>query len=160
MARIAQVGIAIGALGMVITFMGLFPGVTGLEATPGIGVLQMFVVLVGFTFLISGALFYVKFAFYASKPANLGQQIGTRLALTGLVLAALAGLADPLGFGSHGRDFTDDLFLGPLQGIGIIVSYFISCVGVLVYALTGEPGNGSSREDRQDDDHEYYDDGI
>ena len=31
MPRVAQFGIALGALGAVLTFMGLFPGVTGLK---------------------------------------------------------------------------------------------------------------------------------
>jgi hypothetical protein len=144
MARLGQVGIAIGALGLVLTLMGLFPGVTGLTPTPGIGAIQIFAILVGFVLLIFGALIYVKFTFFTHRPPTLMQQVGTRLALTGLVLAAMAGLADVLGFGSHGFNFTGDNFLGPLQAAGLIGSYLISCLGVLIYAVAGWRGEGNS----------------
>lgn len=140
MSRLSQIGIAIGALGTMLAIMGLFPGVTGLPPTPGIGLVQIFILLVGFSLLILGALFYVKFAFYAHREPNLTQQIGTRFALTGLLLAALSGLADSLGFGSHGfSTSTPDVFVGPWQAIGIMSGYAMSCMGVLVYALAGVP---------------------
>ena len=56
-----------------------------------------------------------------------------------LVLAPLFGLADSLGFGSHGVTTNGDVFLGPLQGAGIIISYTMSCIGVLIYAVAGTP---------------------
>ena len=139
MSRLSQVGIAIGALGVMITFMGLFPGVTGLSPTPGVGLIQIVGLLIGFYLLIIGAMMYVRFAFYAGMPLTLAQLIGSRLALTGLVLAPMCGLADSLGFGSHGITITGDVFLGRLQALGIILSYIMSCVGVLIYAVAGEP---------------------
>ncbi|GAB4515757.1 MAG: hypothetical protein OHK0046_19670 [Anaerolineae bacterium] len=147
MTRLSQVGIAIAALGAMIALMGLFPGFTGLFPTPGIGLVQLFGILTGFTLLILGAMMYVKFAFYARERSTLVQQIGTRLALSGLVLAALAGLADSLGFGSHGSEVTPDTFLGPLQALGIIFSYMISCIGVLIYAVSGQPGEAAEETD-------------
>ena len=70
-------------------------------------------------------------------PATLSQQVGIRLALTGLLFAALAGLADILGFGSHIRDDASDIFFGQLQMIGILASFGLSSFGVLVYVLAG-----------------------
>ena len=139
MARLAQIGIALGALGFVLALMGLFPGVTGLPPTPGFGVVQVMLILTGFALLIFGALIYVKFTFYVGCPANLAQQIGVRLALTGLVFAALSGLADFLGFGSHLRTETSDIFLGQWQALGLIGSFVTSAIGVLIYAVTGSP---------------------
>jgi hypothetical protein len=136
-ARIAQFGIAVGALGVMLTFMGLFPGVTGIEETGGVGPLQIFTILAGFTLLIAGALIYVKFTFYLGRPANLAQQIGVRLALTGLIFAAMGGLADILGFGSNPPEL-GEIYLGPWQAIGMVGSLFIASLGVLVYAITGE----------------------
>lgn len=138
MPRVAQFGIALGALGIVLTLMGLFPGVTGMEPTRGIGITQISAILIGFLLLILGALIYVKFTFYVFKPANLAQQIGVRLALTGLLFAAMSGYADILGFGSHERTATTDIFLGNLQAIGLIGSFAIASVGVLVYAISGD----------------------
>lgn len=140
MGRLAQVGIAIGALGVVLMMMGLFPGVTGLDPTPGIGITQVFALLLGFSWFIIGALIYVKYTFYLHSRSNLTQQIGTRLSMTGLVLAAMTGLADVLGYGSHGPEFDTADVLGELQAAGIILSYTIACLGVLVYAVGGSPG--------------------
>ncbi len=135
--RFAQVGIALGALGAMICLMGLFPSVTGAEPTVGIGLVQVVMVLFGYSLLILGALTYVKYTFYLDVPATLSQQIGTRLALTGLLFAALAGLADILGFGTHIRVGADDIFFGRLQLIGILTSFGLSSLGVLVYVLAG-----------------------
>jgi hypothetical protein len=139
MPRVAQFGIALGALGAVLTFMGLFPGVTGLRPTVGIGIMQIFSILIGFTLLILGALIYVKFTFYTLKQANLAQQIGIRLALTGLLFAAMTGLSDVLGFGSHPIDAPDGILFGVLQAFGIIGSFAIASIGVLLYAISGNP---------------------
>lgn len=138
MPRIAQFGIALGALGTVLTFMGLFPGVTGLSPAKGIGIVQIFTVLFGFTLLILGALIYVKFTFYFGRSANLAQQIGIRLALTGLVFAVMSGTADIVGFGSHGSNTASQPLFGMLQAVGIIGSFIIAAFGVLLYAVTGK----------------------
>lgn len=137
MPRIAQFGIALGALGTVLTLMGLFPGVTGLSPAKGIGIVQIFTILAGFTLLIIGALIYVKFTFYVGKPANLAQQIGIRLALTGLLFAAMSGSADIVGFGSHGSVAGSEPLFGMLQAIGIIGSFILAALGVLIYAVSG-----------------------
>lgn len=139
MGRLAQVGIAIGALGVILMMMGLFPGVTGLDPTPGIGITQVFALLIGFSWFIFGALIYVKYTFYLHSKSNLTQQIGTRLAMTGLVLAAMSGLADALGYGSHGSEFEAPNILGQWQATGILISYGIACLGVFVYAIGGRP---------------------
>lgn len=140
MARIAQIGIALGALGIILGLMGLFPGVTGVTPTPNIGIVQIIALIAGFMLLILGALIYVKFTFFINTPSNLTQQIGTRLALTGLVFALLAGLADVLGFGSHFRTVEQDVYLiGPLQAAGVIGSFLLASMGVLIYAIAGNP---------------------
>ena len=135
--RFSQVGIALGALGGMVCFMGLFPGVTGAEPTVGIGLVQVVMVLIGYTLLILGALTYLKFTFFLEAPANLVQNIGTRLALTGILFATLSGMADILGFGTHIRDDVSDLYFGQLQMIGILASFGLSSFGVLVYVLAG-----------------------
>ena len=137
--RFAQVGIALGALGVMLCLMGLFPGVTGAVPTVGIGLVQVVMVLIGYGLLILGALTYLKFTFFLDVPSTLVQQIGNRLALTGILFAALAGLADILGFGTHIRDDVADIFFGQLQLIGILTSFALSSVGVLVYVLAGAP---------------------
>jgi uncharacterized membrane protein len=120
-----------------LTLMGLFPGITGIRPTTTIGIIQIFTILAGFGLMIIGALVYVKFMFYAAHEASLAQQVGVRLALTGLVFAAICGLADVLGFGSNLREQNSDFLLGPLQAFGVIGSFLVASAGVLIYAITG-----------------------
>ncbi len=135
--RFSQIGIALGALGAMICFMGLFPGVTGAATAAGIGLVQVLMIVAGYGFLVLGAMIYLKCIFFLGVPATLSQQIGVRLAITGILFAAMAGLADIVGFGSHIRDDASDFFFGQLQMVGILASFALSSVGVLVYVLAG-----------------------
>jgi hypothetical protein len=136
----AQFGIALGTLGAVLSLMGMFPGVTGLGATPGIGILQIVMILTGFVFLISGALLYVQGAFYRGVKHNLPQQIAVRLSASGLLFAGIASMGDLLGFGSHPPVITDGPFLGYLQALGLIGGFLIASLGVVLFALLGPGG--------------------
>lgn len=139
MQRYSEISITIGTLGIVITLIGLFPGIVGLEAAEGVGVLQVLVILLGFSTLFSSAFFFAKKAFYAGQPATLAQEIGIRLTLTGLLIAGAAGLADVLGFGSHPSTPASRPFLGRLQAIVFTGGILLASSGVLVYALFGPP---------------------
>lgn len=139
MSRFGQVGIAFSALGIMVIIMGLFPTITGVEETIGIGIVQVFMLLIGYALMTFGGLIYAKVTFYSTTKSNLAQQIGIRLMLTGLLFATIAGLADILGFGSHVRSDTSDIFFGGIQGIAIIACLSISSLGVLIYTVTGHP---------------------
>ncbi|MBE2271281.1 MAG: hypothetical protein IAE80_23810 [Anaerolinea sp.] len=139
MIGVAQFGIALGALGVVLMLIGLFPGVIGFAPVEGIGMVQFAGIVVGFALLILGALMYVKYTFYEQRAATLSQQIGVRLALTGIVLAMMVGLADAFGYGSHPRTESADMFFGSLQAAGTLIGFMIASVGVTIYALTGSP---------------------
>ncbi len=151
MERYGEICITIGTLGIVITLIGLFPGIIGLETTAGIGVLQVLVILAGFSVLFTGAFLFAKQAFYAGMESTLAQDIGLRLTLTGLLIAAAAGLADVLGFGSHPSSSSTRPLLGHLQAVGFISGILIASSGVLIYALFG-PQNLDSEPSDQDDD--------
>ncbi|GAB1422490.1 hypothetical protein MASR2M15_27240 [Anaerolineales bacterium] len=138
MERFGQVGIAIAALGITLAFMGLFPGITGAEPTRGIGIVQVMLWLTGYFLLMLGAIIYVKFTFYLNQSRTLGQDIGVRLALTGLLFAGIFGFADIFGFGSHLRSATSDIFLGQWQAFGILASFTISVIGILMYSMLGQ----------------------
>jgi hypothetical protein len=135
---LAQIGIALGALGVVLSFMGFFPTVTGIEPGLGIGLVQFIVIYTGFILLTLGALIYVKFTLYEGRPSNLGQQVGVRLSMTGLLFTAIAGMADFLGFGSHALPEIPTFF-GALQGLGVLGGFLIAALGVMIYATAGSP---------------------
>lgn len=152
MERYSEISITVGALGIVITLIGLFPGIVGLEAAPGVGVLQVLVILLGFSILFSSAFFFAKKAFYDGQPATLAQEIGIRLTLTGLLIAGAAGLADVLGFGSHPSTPDSRPFLGRLQAIVFTGGILLASSGVLVYALFGPPPPPDDNEPPPGDD--------
>ena len=137
--RFGQVGLALGTLGIMVALMGLFPGLTGVEETPGIGLVQVIMVLVGNAMLLFGGVLYVKVTFYIGIPSNLTQQVGLRLMLTGLLFASISGLADILGFGSHLRTDTTDIFFGGWQAVGTLAMFALSSFGVLLYTVAGDP---------------------
>jgi hypothetical protein len=146
MIGIPQFGIALGALGAVIALMGLFPGVTGIQPGRGIGVLQFVTIQAGFILLIMGAILYVTFTFYDGRPVNFAQRISVRLALTGLIFSAMAGLSDVFGFGSHLPTPTSEAFFGPLQALGTIIGFGVAALGVLLYAALGTPPDDDSEQ--------------
>ena len=133
--RLAQLGAVIGLLGLVLAFMGLFPGTLGLDPTEGIGVLQISLTLIGFGLLDWGAYIYVKATWFRGKPYTLGQTIAIRLTLTGLLIAAAAGLADLLGFGTHAAAGS---LLGPWQAAGFVFGIVVSALAVVIFALSGD----------------------
>jgi hypothetical protein len=137
--KVAQLGIALGTLGLMLALVGLFPGVIAIPPTPGFGVAQILLLILGVTMLVLGALVYVKFTFYAYKEHTLIQSIGIRLSLTGITFAALAALADVLGFGSNLRPQNEEILLGPIQLAGILINLGIAALGVIIFAVAGDP---------------------
>lgn len=138
MSKLAQFGVATALLGLVMAFMGLFPGTLGLDPTEGIGILQIVVTLVGFALLNGGAFIYVKDTWFRGKPYTLGQSIGFRLTLTGLLISAASGMADLLGFGSHPSGEAVRPLLGPWQAVGFVFGFLMSMFGVMVFAVFGD----------------------
>lgn len=139
MTGVAQIGIALGTLGLMLASLGLFPGLTGVTPAAGFGTIQYTAVLTGFALLTLGALVYAKFTLYAGRAANFAQQISVRLTLTGIVAAALAGFSDYLGFGSHLPTQVSQVYLGEVQIAGAIFGFICAFLGVFLYALTGPP---------------------
>jgi hypothetical protein len=137
MEKYSQISITLGALGIVITLIGLFPGIIGLETVEGVGVLQVLVILLGFSILFTGAYLFAKQVFYPGQPTTLAQDIGTRLTMTGLLIAAAAGLADVLGFGSHGAAENTRPLLGRLQAIVFVGGILLASFGVIIFAVFG-----------------------
>lgn len=147
-----QLSIIIGALGVVTTLIGLFPGLVGLETVEGIGVLQVVVILGGFSLLFLGAYIFVKQTYFPGMPTTLGQDIAIRLTMTGLVIAGAAGLADVLGFGTHTPANSERPFLGTWQAIALLGGFLLASAGVVLFTLFGP-------EDDQNGDADHSDQG-
>lgn len=154
MGKYGELSITIGALGVVITLIGLFPGLVGLEAASGVGVLQVLVILLGFGILFTGAYMFAKTAFYAGLPNSLAQDIGIRLTLTGLLVAGAAGLADVLGFGSHPPTPERRPLLGHLQAAVFIGGILLAALGVVIFALFGPAEDDSDADSSEATKHD------
>lgn len=142
MVRATQLGVALGALGFILILMGLFPGVTGIRPALGVGAVQFVIIWVGFILLVFGALIYARYALNVDNSASLTQKVGVRLAWTGLIFIGMSGLADFLGFGSHAPIEGSDVLFGELQLIGVMGSFLISSIGVMLYAYSSIRGKG------------------
>lgn len=140
--RYAQLTILVGTLGLILTLIGVFPSITGVDVQSGVGLLQIIAMLIGLTLLISGALLFVKISFYPFLETNLAQDIAIRLSMTGLLMAAATGLADMLGYGSHFPGDIDNLpHVGEWQAAGMVIGFILASVGVLVFAIMGPVEN-------------------
>lgn len=133
MSRLAQLGVFASVVGSVATFMGLFPGAVEIDITPGIGLAQIVVALVGLVLLTTGAYLFVYAVVHRGRERTLSQDIGMRMGLTGLTFAVAASLADVLGFGSH--TLGTGLTFGRLQSIGMAIGFMLASLGVVVYGF-------------------------
>jgi len=130
--RLAQAAVVLVAVGFVVFGLGLFPGLLGLDVTPGIGLLQIAVFLSGLTLMTLGSYIYLYATRHRGRPTRLRQDIGVRLMATGVIIAYATGFADVLGIGSqYGAE--RPLF-GPLQVAGVALSMLIIVVGIFLYS--------------------------
>jgi hypothetical protein len=130
--RLAQAGVAIVAVGFVGFVIGLFPGLIQMDATAGIGLLQIAVFLAGLTLMTLGSYIYLYATRHRARPTRLRDDIGVRLMATGVIIAFATGFADVLGIGSH-YGVERPLF-GPLQAAGLGLCMVIIVVGIFLYA--------------------------
>ncbi len=118
--------------GVFLCFISLAAVLLGLDRTPGFGMIQMFELLVGITFLTLAAFIYLSKT-YQSDVRSLQADIGIRLAATGLVFAYVAGLADLLGIGTHPHPDYGRPFVGWLQLLGLGLGIISILAGLLLY---------------------------
>jgi hypothetical protein len=128
--RLARLGAVVVGGGFAVFILGLFPGLVGLDFTPGIGLLQIGVFLAGLSLMTLGSYLYLSATRHRARPWRLRNDIGVRLMATGLVMAFASGFADVLGIGSN---YGHPVF-GPLKAAGVGLSIFIIIVGTWLYA--------------------------
>jgi hypothetical protein len=130
--RLVAVTIALIAAGFFLFVIGLFPGLFGLDWTPGIGLLQITTLLLGLTVMTLGAYVYARLTRPKAEPErSLRADIGVRLMATGLVVAYGSGYADLLGIGSGGHG--GPLVFGPVKAAGVALGVLVIAVGLFLY---------------------------
>jgi len=120
-------------IGALLSIVSLAAEFLGLDLTPGFGMVQMFQLLVGLTFLTAAGFLHVYGLRRRDAPRSLQADIGVRLALTGLVFAYVAGLADLFGIGTHVDPRFDRPYVGWLQTLGVVMGIFSIIAGLLLY---------------------------
>jgi hypothetical protein len=120
-------------IGNVLTIVSLAAEILGLDLTPGFGMIQMFQLLLGITFLTFAGFLHIYRLRDPDTPRSLQADIGIRLAATGLVFAYVAGLSDLLGIGTHVNPRFERPFVGPLQLGGLVLGIVSITAGMLLY---------------------------
>lgn len=135
--RLARAGVAVIVVGFFVFFLGIFPQVVRLDITPGIGIFQIFVALIGISIMTAGAYVYIYATRHRAQPRRIREDIGLRLVATGLVFAWTSGLADVLGIGSHPATPVTRPFFGVWQATGVAIGVGVIIIGLLLYAPRG-----------------------
>jgi hypothetical protein len=130
--RLARFAVATIVFGFFVFILGLFPDLIRLGLTPGIGLLQVGLFLLGISIMTLGAYIYAYATRHRAMPRRLREDVGVRLMATGLVIAFATGFADKLGIGSHFG--AERPLLGPLQALGIFMGVCIIGLGIILYA--------------------------
>jgi hypothetical protein len=133
-------------LGLILIFLSLGAEVLGLDYTPGFGLVQMFQLLLGLTFLTMAGFLSVHRLRRPDTPRSLQADIGIRLGGTGLVFAFVCGISDIIGIGTHVNPEFSRPYVGPLQLGGLILGVLIITVGLLLYYTSRGSREASSLE--------------
>ena len=133
-------------LGIILCTMSLGAELIGIDLTPGFGMVQMFQLLLGITFLTIAAFIYLKQLRPNGTPRSLQADIGVRLAATGLVFAYVTGLSDLIGIGTHVEPSFERPFVGPLQLGGLALGVLSIIIGLLLYYTSRGSRDSSSME--------------
>jgi hypothetical protein len=120
-------------VGTLLSIVSLGAEILGLDLTPGFGMVQMFQLLLGLTFLTAAGFLQIYNLRPRNAPRSLQADIGIRLALTGLVFTYVAGLADLVGIGTHVEPRFIRPYVGPLQLGGILLGIISITAGMLLY---------------------------
>jgi hypothetical protein len=125
-----RLGIILTLVGVLIFFIGARPELVGMDRSPVIGFVQIGVMLVGLAFICFGG-FWAIVSLWHKRSPSIAAEIGMRLISTGFVVAAISGLADIFGLGSHPFAIVVPYF-GIWQGRGVQIGQGIIAVGLLL----------------------------
>ena len=141
LSQFARISVAIVVFGFTVFLIGMFPVIVNLDLNPGVGILQLVIILLGIGIMTLGGYAYAYETRHKSMPRRLRETIGLRLMATGYVICAVSGLADVLGIGSHNIPAGGLPYFGLWQSIGLISGLILIAIGVLLYAQRYSPGH-------------------
>ncbi|MGB9641145.1 MAG: hypothetical protein ACPL4H_09550 [Anaerolineales bacterium] len=122
-------GVIFLSIGLIIFLIGIKPSLFRLDRSPVIGFVQIAVFLIGLAGICLGAYLTIN-ALWNGKQRSIIADIGFRLVSTGYVVAALSGMADVFGIGSH--RFPAVPYFGHVQAIGVILGQVTILIGIIM----------------------------
>jgi hypothetical protein len=125
--------LALLIIGILLCVASLAADNLGFDLTPGFGVLQMFLLLLGISCLTVAGYVYLYSLRSRDAPRSLQADIGIRLSATGLVLAYVAGLADLFRIGTHVMPNFERPYVGLLQLGGLLLGIVTIIAGMALY---------------------------
>lgn len=120
-------------LGIFLVLFALLADPLSLGRTPTFGAVQMFIFLIGLTFVTVAAFLFLQSRRAPEAAKSLQASVGVRLSATGLVLAYVSGFSDLIGIGTHVKPDFGRPFVGPLQVLGLGLGIGAIVLGLLLY---------------------------
>jgi len=122
-------GLGVLFLGFLLFIIGIRPATFGLDRSPVIGFVQIAVFLIGLAVMCGGGYLALN-ALWNGRERSILADIGFRLVSTGYLIAAMSGMADVFGIGSH--RFPKVPYFGAVQAIGVISGQLLIVLGFLM----------------------------
>lgn len=124
-----KTGLGVLFLGFLLFLIGIRPAIFGLDRSPVIGFVQIAVFLIGLAVMCGGGYLALN-ALWNGREKSLPADIGFRLVSTGFLIAAMSGMADVFGIGSH--RFPKVPYFGAVQATGVISGQLLIVLGFLM----------------------------
>lgn len=125
-----KLGLLVTLVGWGIFLVAMRPQWFGLERAPGVGLVQLLTLSLGWLIFAAGVYWSIAAMWPKGQPWPLRADIGARLLATGAVLVVLAALADVFGLGSHPWPLKPSF--GPWQQAGVLIGQGVGFVGILL----------------------------
>jgi len=127
--RSMRIGLILTIIGMILFLLGADPALFRLDRSPKIGMVQIFVFLIGLAIICVGG--YISLAsVWSGYQKTIAADIGLRLVSTGYVIAVTSGMADAFGFGSQSPPVIP--VFGEWQVAGVLIGEAVIALGFLL----------------------------
>jgi hypothetical protein len=124
-----RMSLVISLVGLLIFMVGAKPDWFGWDRSPVVGFVQIAVFLAGLMIICLGGYIGLITLWWGRERTIVGD-IGSRLVITGYVVAVFAGMADVFGMGSHMLPLVP--YFGPWQATGVLIGQGVIAVGFLL----------------------------
>ncbi|MFN2145207.1 MAG: hypothetical protein ACK2T7_07625 [Anaerolineales bacterium] len=123
-------GLIATGVGLLLFLIGSVPQAFGMDISEAVGFVQVGVFTIGLLLITLGGTFALN-SLWPSHWRSIAADIGVRVAWSGWVLAAVAGMADILGLGTSPL-ITTHTYFGFWQARGVLIGEAVIFIGFLM----------------------------